>query len=71
MHLSTLLITALSATTLTIALPTTNTTDPFAYHEDLESGIEKRGTYGWVTNYAMTGDLHPNTHSLEPTDKPS
>ena len=51
----TILLAALSASTLITALPTVNSTDPFAYDEELENGIEKRGTYGWLSNYAMTG----------------
>ncbi|CAF9927285.1 MAG: hypothetical protein HETSPECPRED_006545 [Heterodermia speciosa] len=59
MYFATTLLAALSASTLTTSLPTnTNTTtDPFAYTEAQEAGIEKRGTYGWVTNYAMTDPL--------------
>ena len=52
----TILLAALSASTLITALPTVNSTDPFAYDEELETGIEKRGTYGWLSNYAMTGN---------------
>lgn len=61
MYFATTLLAALSASTLTTSLPTnTNTTtDPFAYTEAQEAGIEKRGTYGWVTNYAMTGMFPP------------
>lgn len=55
MQISTFLLIALSASTLTTALPTVNSTDPFAYNEEFEDGIEKRGTYGWLSNYAMTG----------------
>ena len=52
-----ILLAALSASTLTTAIPMLNSTDPFAYEEAQENGIEKRGTYGWISNYAMTGRL--------------
>lgn len=59
MQLTTLLVAALSASTLTIAAPTAaptfNGTDPFAYNAEMEGGIEKRGTYGWLSSYRMTG----------------
>ena len=72
MQLTTLMTLALSASTLTIALPTntSTTTDPFAYHEETESTLEKRGNYGWFSNYAMTdpfcawgwGGVRPKVH---------
>ena len=72
MQLTTLLVAALSASTLTIAAPTFNSTDPFAYEltfaaptfnstdpfaydEESEGGIEKRGSYGWLSSFRMTG----------------
>ena len=55
MQLTTILIAALGACTLTTALPTVNSTDPFAYHEESEDGLEKRGNFGWLSSYAMTG----------------
>ena len=55
MQLTPLLVAALSASTFTIAAPTFNSTDPFAYDEELEGGIEKRGSYGWLSSFRMTG----------------
>ncbi|KAG7001518.1 hypothetical protein G7Y79_00031g066330 [Physcia stellaris] len=53
MQLTTLIVAALSASRLTIAAPTFNGTDPFAYHEELEGGIEKRGSYGWLSSFQL------------------
>ena len=57
MQLTTFLLAALSASTLTTALPTLNSTDPFAYNDANESTLEKRGHYGWLSSYAMTDPL--------------
>ena len=79
MQFTTLLIAALSASTLTTALPTLNSTDPFAYDDVSESGLEKRGTFGWLSSFAMGGTSllfpfpspsHPaNSMSLSPAQE--
>ena len=60
-------VAALSASTLTSALPTDlNSTDPFAYYEEAEHGIEKRDTFGWLSSFRNNGTLPVHQTSIHP-----
>ena len=57
MQLTAIFVAALSASTLTAALPTEyNSTDSYPY-EAVEQGIQKRDTFGWLSNFGSRGKL--------------
>lgn len=65
MQLTAILVAALSASTLTSALPTDlNSTDPSAYNEEAEHGLQKRDTFGWISSFQGSGKLliHQTIH---------